>query len=157
MERRRKQKSDRAPQNPLPLITVCNRQKAVSIQTASVRRLVYFFLQEMKVRCKELCIHFVGVRTSSKIHAQFFDDPSPTDCMTFPIDNQFLGECMICPEIALEQNPKDPHFEISHYLLHCLLHLIGYEDIDKSKRAIMRKEERRLLKLARNKKCLLEP
>ena len=156
MERRRKQKSDRTSKNSITLIAVYNRQKVLPIQTASVRRLVQFVIDQKKIRCSQIAIHFVGKRQSSLLHGEFFDDPTPTDCMTFPIDKQFLGECIICPPIALERNPQHPHIETSHYLIHCLLHLIGYDDIDKKKQAIMRKEERRLLLLARKSGCLLE-
>ena len=156
MERRRKQKSDRASKNPFPLITVYNRQRALPIQTASVRRLVHFILVQKKITCQMISVSFVGIRKISQIHADFFNDPLPTDCMTFPIDKHFLGECVICPQVALERSPLKPHEETSHYLIHCLLHLIGYDDIDKKKRAVMRKEELRLLALARKSGCLLQ-
>jgi probable rRNA maturation factor len=77
--------------------------------------------------------------------------------MTFPMDREFLGECVICPKVAQETNPKDPYLETSHYLIHCLLHLIGYDDIDKREKLKMRKEEYRLLEIARKEKCILEP
>ena len=157
MERRRKQKSDRAPKDPDPCITVVNRQTALSLDPTSVQRLVSFFLTHKKITCQEISVFFVGKRKIAQMHKQFFGDPTPTDCMTFPISKQFLGECVICPRVALETNPQKPYEEISHYLIHCLLHLIGYEDIDKRKQAIMRKEEYRLLKLARKSRCLLEP
>ena len=156
MERRPKQKSDRASQNPFPLITVYNRQKSLKIKTASVKRLVQFVIQEKKNSCKKITVHFVGLKKIAQLHGEFFDDPTVTDCMTFPIDQDFLGECVICPQVALERCPKKPYVETSHYLIHCLLHLIGYDDIDKKKQAMMRKEELRLLKLARKSRCLLE-
>lgn len=157
MERRRKQKSDRASQNPYPCITVTNRQKALPLDPASVRRLVNLFLKQKQVNCQEISIYFVGKRKIAQIHQQFFNDPAPTDCMTFPISRYFLGECVICPQVALEVNPLKPYEETSHYLIHCLLHLIGYTDIDKKQQAKMRKEEYRLLKLARKSQCILEP
>jgi probable rRNA maturation factor len=76
--------------------------------------------------------------------------------MTFPLDDQFLGEVFICPEVACEARPQKIPEEITLYLLHCLLHLIGYDDIDKRKRAKMRREEKRLMTLARKNRCILE-
>ena len=156
MERRQRQKSDRASQDPFPCIAVYNRQKSLAIKLASVRRLVQFITHQKRISYQRISIYFVGVRKVAEIHGQFFDDPTPTDCMTFPIDKEFLGECVVCPQVALEQNPQKPYEETSHYLIHCLLHLIGYDDIDKKKQAIMRKEELRLLALARKSGCLLE-
>ena len=157
MERRRKQKSDRASQNPSPHIIVTNRQSALSLDPASVRRLVNLFLAHYQISCERVSVFFVGKRKIAQLHKKFFNDPSPTDCMTFPIDQTFLGECVICPRVALEVNPSKPYEEASHYLIHSLLHLIGYDDIDKKKQATMRKEEYKLLKLARKSRCLLEP
>lgn len=156
MERRRKQKSNRASQDSRPLIPVYNRQRALSIQPASVRRLVLLIVQQKKMECDKISVYFVGVRKSAELHKKFFNDPTPTDCMTFPINSSFLGECVICPSVALQVNPLHPYEEISHYLIHCLLHLIGYDDIDKKKKAAMRKEELKLLALARKQGCLLE-
>jgi probable rRNA maturation factor len=157
MERRRKQKSDRASQNPYPRITVVNRQTILTFDPASVRRLVNFVLNHHDVSCQEISVFFIGRRKIAHIHKQFFSDPTPTDCMTFPIDKKFLGECVICPQIALERSPKNPYRETSQYLIHCLLHLIGYDDIDKKKQLEMRKEELKLLRLAKKFQCLLQP
>ncbi|MGH2613531.1 MAG: rRNA maturation RNase YbeY [Rhabdochlamydiaceae bacterium] len=156
MERRRKQKGNRTPENSCYLITVYNRQRSLSIQLASVRRLIRFIIDKKNISCQKISVYFVGIRKISAIHKEFFNDPTPTDCMTFPIGKKFLGECVICPKVALEKSPKKPYEEMSHYLIHCLLHLIGYDDIDKKKQAVMRKEELRLLALARKSGCLLE-
>jgi probable rRNA maturation factor len=159
MERRRKQDCHQSSENSCPCIaiTVVNRQTALKIATASVRKLVNFFLNCKQIACQEISVLFVGKRKITEIHGQFFNDPTPTDCMTFPIDNVFLGECVICPKVAIEVNPEDPYEETSLYLIHCLLHLIGYDDIDKDKRRIMHREQKKLLKAARKSECLLRP
>ncbi|MGR3912326.1 MAG: rRNA maturation RNase YbeY [Candidatus Rhabdochlamydia sp.] len=156
MERRNQQNSNWASQDPNPHITVTNRQRAIVIDPASVKKLVSFFLKEKKISCQEVSVYFVGKKKICEIHGQFFQDPSPTDCMTFPMNHYFLGECVICPQIALEVNPEAPYEEISHYLIHCLLHLIGYEDTEKAKQRKMRKEEYRILNLAKEAECLLQ-
>ena len=145
-----------SPNSSLCMIVVLNRQTSLPIKIASVRRLVRFILDQKNISCKRISITFVGMRKIAEIHGKFFNDPTVTDCMTFPIDKHFLGECVICPKVALERCPAKPYEETSHYLIHCLLHLIGYDDIDKKKQAVMRKEELRLLKLARKSACLLE-
>jgi probable rRNA maturation factor len=145
-----------SPKPTLCTIVVSNRQTSLPIKTASVRRLIHFIIDQKKIACQCISVMFVGRRKIAEIHGKFFNDPTVTDCMTFPIDKDFLGECVICPKVALERNPLKPHEETSHYLIHCLLHLIGYDDIDKKKQAVMRKEEYRLLKLARKSQCLLE-
>ncbi|MGH7889656.1 MAG: rRNA maturation RNase YbeY [Thermodesulfobacteriota bacterium] len=127
------------------------------IKISSVRKLVAFFLEQKKIACQEVAIYFVGKRKIAQLHALHFQDPTPTDCMTFPIDDAFLGEIFICPQAALDYNPKRPYEETTLYILHSLLHLLGYDDIDSKKRARMRREEKRLMTLARKHKCILEP
>lgn len=156
MERRRKQKSDRSSQDSCYRINLYNRQSNLRVSARSIRRAVLFFLHEKKVDCQELSVYLVGKRKITTLHAQFFNDPTPTDCITFPLDDKFLGEIFVCPQVACETNPKKPYDETTLYIFHCLLHLLGYDDIDKNKRAQMRREERRLMALARRKSCILE-
>ncbi|HEY5235470.1 MAG TPA: rRNA maturation RNase YbeY [Rhabdochlamydiaceae bacterium] len=122
---------------------------------SSVRKLVMFFLQEKKVALQEVAIYFVGIRKITQLHAEHFNDPTPTDCITFPFDDQLLGEIFVCPKAALDYNPKKPYEETTLYIIHGLLHLLGYDDIDSKKRALMRREEKRLMALAKKHRCII--
>jgi probable rRNA maturation factor len=154
MERRRKHKSDRASQNACCRINIYNSQTDLPIKISSVRKLVQFFLQKKGVVCQELSVYFVSKKKISKLHADHFQDPSPTDCITFPLDQDFLGEIFVCPQAALAYNPKHPYEETTLYLLHALLHLLGYDDITSKERARMRREEKKLMTLAK-KACYI--
>lgn len=121
-----------------------------------MEKMVALFLREYDVRCREVIIHFVDKKTISKLHKDVFDDPSPTDCISFPIDGphdsaegSILGEVFVCPTVALEYVKKrggDPDREIALYLFHGLLHLIGYDDTSPKERQEMRRQEKRCLK-----------
>lgn len=155
MERRRKHESDRAPKNPCCRIKLYNRQSNLPIDLSSVRKLIMFFLQEKKIADKEVAIYFVGIRKISQLHAEHFNDPTPTDCITFPFGQELLGEIFVCPKAALDYNPKKPYEEITLYIIHGLLHLLGYDDIDSKKRSRMRREEKRLMALAKKHHCMV--
>jgi probable rRNA maturation factor len=157
MERRRKHQSHRPPQDPCRCIKIFNRQSNLPIKVSSARKLVDFFLREKKVSCEEIAIYFVGKRKITQLHRGHFQDPTPTDCITFPMDDQFLGEIFVCPQSALDYNPQHPYLETTLYIIHGLLHLLGYDDIDNKERARMRREEKRLMALARKQRCTLEP
>ena len=81
-----------------------------------------------------------------KMHNEFFNDPSPTDCMSFPIDTEedaedcYLGDIVVCPAAALKY--ADPYRETTLYILHGLLHLLGYDDIQPQDRKKMRRAEK---------------
>jgi len=114
-----------------------------------------FLLQEKGVATQEVAIYFIGSRKITQLHAEFFNDPTPTDCITFPFGGQLLGEILVCPKAALDYNPQKPYEETTLYIIHGLLHLLGYDDIDSKKRALMRREEKRLMALARKHRCII--
>ena len=70
-----------------------------------------------------------------------------------------MGEVFICPEIALEYaeaHRLDPYEEATRYLVHGILHLLGYDDREGPDRRRMKKEEARCLKLLKLNKLLLK-
>ena len=135
-----------------------NSQTLVPISIDQVKCLVISFLEMKEVQTDEVVIHFVDKKAISKLHNDFFDDPSPTDCISFPIDSpleyssnnhHILGEIFVCPEVALEYSQEhklDLYKEISLYVMHGLLHLLGYNDLDPTDEKLMREEEAKGLK-----------
>lgn len=158
--RRMKGQSFKSSKNPHPIkeeelkISIVNRQRTLSIARSSVQRLVGLVLGKRKT---EVTIHFVGKKKISELHDQFFEDPSPTDCISFPIGGDFLGEVFVCPAVAQEYDPRHSHRETSLYVIHGLLHLLGYDDIQEKDRLKMQSAQRRLLKKAIENRCLLQP
>ena len=142
------------------IVTVYNTQKDLPISIANVKLMVPFLLRTLEIETDEVIIHFVNQKAIGEIHADFFSDPSPTDCISFPIDppkkrngdtkHQILGEVFVCPKIALEYAKSenlDPYKEATLYLIHGILHLIGYDDIAPSARRKMRQMEQKCLKI----------
>jgi probable rRNA maturation factor len=146
MGRRPKQKSHRPPKNTFHLvISVYNRQKDLKIDKSSVQTLVCCILEHLKVSPEEVSIYLVTKKEISKLHGQFFQDPTPTDCISFPLDDKHLGEVFVCPKVAIEYAQKkglDPYRETTLYIIHGLLHLVGYDDLEPAPRKAMRKKEK---------------
>ncbi len=87
-----------------------------------------------------------------EVHAQFLDDPEPTDVITFD-----HGEILICPAVALAQGKayrRALDEEVLLYGIHGLLHLLGWSDKTPKKQAAMAQEQERVWRrvLAREKK-----
>ena len=143
------------------IISIYNSQKDLKISKKQTRLLVCSVLSFLKIFPQEMALYFVSKKKISELHLQFFSDPSPTDCMTFPLDENFLGEVFICPQVAIEyaeQRGLDPYEETSLYIIHGLLHLIGYTDLEKKEREKMRKKEKSCMRhLKKNKICLQCP
>lgn len=113
-----------------------NTQSALSVHPRQVERIVKEVLSLEGEEADEVSIHFVSEEEICEIHADYFNDPSPTDCITFPIDNEdegyrLLGDVFVCPEVAIEYaaaHQGDPYEETTLYLIHGILHLLGYRD-----------------------------
>lgn len=141
-------------------------QEALPIDLDAASQLVTTFLKWRNVQCNEVTICFVTKKSISKLHADHFDDPTPTDCITFPIDSpeeggegpRILGEVFVCPEVAIEYTQKeggDPYEEVSLYVIHGLLHLLGFDDIEKEDREEMRREEKSAIDYLKKNKVML--
>lgn len=144
-------------------VSIYNKQKALKISSALIRKQVLFILKHEKIKCAEIAINYVDEKTIKKLHKEFFNDPSSTDCITFPIDDRndekgFLGEIFICPKTALVycRNKSDPFIETTLYLVHGILHLAGYNDIKASDKKIMKKKEKKCMKALKDTNLLNE-
>ncbi len=94
----------------------------------------------------EVGVHFVDADEIRRLHQEYFSDPSLTDCISLPVDEQLLGDVFVCPKTALlytTQHGGDPYWETTLYLVHGLLHLLGYDDKEEEAVAKMRKAEER--------------
>ena len=117
-------------------------QSDLTIDKKQVKLLVNEVFCLKKTSSTEFIIHFVSKKEIAEIHGDFFNDPSPTDCITFPFrDSDLLGEIFICPQMAIEYSPEDPYKETTLYIVHAILHLLGYDDIDPKDELQMRAAE----------------
>lgn len=134
-------------------IHIVNKQKLLPIKAAAWRSIVQEIALLQKETFEEVTLHFVDKKTISALHETFFDDPTPTDCISFPLDGpsepyRILGEVFVCPEVAKEYTAlKGGSFqrEVVLYALHGLLHLFGYDDMTPNDKRRMRRAEKKHL------------
>lgn len=121
-------------------VDISNNQSDLAINTDSLIPIVKEVLNLENKPCDEVAVHFVNQDKICSLHEEFFDDPSPTDCISFPMDQdendpsdyRLLGDVFVCPKTAINyaaKNGGDPYEETTLYIVHGLLHLIGYDDI----------------------------
>jgi probable rRNA maturation factor len=126
-------------------ISILNQQKDLRISNPKAKAIIKEALNFLNVDCLGLNIHFVTKTKISKLHQEFFNDPSITDCITLPCDldeseHRFLGDAFICPYVAMDyvkENGGDPYWEVTYYIMHTLLHLLGMTDTDSKSRKKM--------------------
>jgi probable rRNA maturation factor len=89
------------------------------------------------------------------LHRTYFGLDTPTDVVTFPLDEDALAERVVDGEVYVDLDTaaeRAPEFgasfeqEATRYSLHGLLHLMGYDDGTDEARATMRRLEDRYLK-----------
>jgi probable rRNA maturation factor len=148
------------------IVNVFDQQSALKISVDQVQQLVQTVVGQEGHSCDQVDIYFVDVPTISQLHEQFFDDPSPTDCISFPMDEKeaidspyrVLGEVFICPAAAIEyaaEHEGDAYMETTLYLVHGLLHLMGYRDLEERDILLMRGAEARHMRNLESKNIKL--
>ena len=95
----------------------------------------------------ELSLAFLGDAELASIHANFLADAIPTDVITFPGEaaEGLAGEICVSVERAeMEAVARDELFarELTLYLVHGWLHLVGFDDMEDADRLLMREAER---------------
>ena len=74
------------------------------------------------------------------------EDATPVNMYDNSSPYRLLGDVFVCPKAALlytEEKGGDPYWETTLYLVHGLLHLLGYDDKDDEAVTKMREAERR--------------
>ena len=146
-------------------VHVIDKQNDLAISPAAVIKIIKQVITLEGHHCNEVAIHFVNTRKIKQLHAQFFNDPTPTDCITLPLDDTdttgyiVLGEIFVCPKAALDYTKKnggDPYAETTLYVVHGILHLLGYDDVKLSNRLIMRERETWHLQHLKKKRLILK-
>lgn len=132
-------------------IAITDRQKRLPIDRRRIRRVVRAILRDAKVHNAQISIAVVDDPTIAKLHAEFLDDPDPTDVLSFVLESSpqcLEGEVVASSDTAAANAPRygnSPEEELLRYVIHGTLHLVGHDDLKPRDRAAMRKLERRYL------------
>lgn len=99
-----------------------------------------------------LSLVFLSDEALARLHADFLDDPTTTDVITFEGQPDFglAGEICVSADTAAryaEENSGDFATELTLYVVHGWLHLAGHDDLEPAKKRAMRRAEARALKL----------
>lgn len=92
---------------------------------------------------EEVEVSFVSDEKIARVHAEFLQDPTPTDVITFP-----HGEILISLDTAALQavdHGETYEREAALYLIHGLLHLAGWDDHEPTERDEMHRVQAEIL------------
>ncbi|MGM0419918.1 MAG: rRNA maturation RNase YbeY [Bacillota bacterium] len=117
----------------------------------TIENLAQEVLRKEDVRESELSITFVDNKTIRTLNANYRNKDEVTDVLSFPIDEELLGEVIISLPVAKVQAEEYNHSlkrEICFLIVHGILHILGYDHIEKKDREKMRKLENEIMEEA---------
>jgi probable rRNA maturation factor len=102
-------------------------------------------------RLEEIEATILSNRAIAKVHVEFFNDPAPTDVITFP-----YGEILIGAGVVSENAARfgcHPSEEAALCIIHGLLHLAGWDDQTVRDAKDMAQKQEQIFKFARRMVC----
>ncbi len=129
-------------------IDVCNRQSRAKIDEATLTDAISKVLSESRFESAEISLAIVDDQEMHTLNREFLDHDYPTDVLSFPFstDKDFLaGEIVVSVDTAERESKSHglaPDQELLLYVVHGMLHLVGYDDKDQDARMVMRSKEK---------------
>jgi len=111
-------------------------------------------LKRLKVRQAMLSVLLVGDKKMRRLNREFLKHDYTTDVLAFSYQSQkekkaeLIGDIVICLDVARRQarvHEKTFNEELSFYLCHGILHLLGHLDKTASQRDAMLKLQEKIL------------
>jgi len=131
-------------------ITLQNLQKKVPLATGKIKKLILKVLHREGVKKTGwINICFVTNSQIKKFNTKFLKNKSSTDVLAFNLSdkkekNIILADIMISTQAAIQQASRfktTVDYELSLYVVHGILHILGYDDHTVSQIKLMRKKE----------------
>ena len=159
------------PAAPHRVVHVHNAHPRLRLDRRSVARVIHTldrYEKDFRGGCGtgELSLAFLTDAALARIHADFLDDPASTDVITFE-GNAALGsagEICVSADTAASYaslHNRDFSEELTLYVVHGWLHLVGYDDLKPMKKRQMRGAEKRAMTILHDAnilpKFLLQP
>lgn len=130
-------------------ITIKNLQKKIPVSRKSVKNTISkVFLGEDFKGTAEITVCLVNDAMIKRLNRDFHGVDGPTDVMAFDMGCERKG--CLCADIVISTDTllrncgifkTEPAKELRLYLIHGILHLLGYGDAALSEQKIMRKKE----------------
>lgn len=141
-------------------VSIANRHPRLRLNRTAITRAVHILdaheseivRRQSAIPDGELSLVFLTDSALAQLHADFLNDPSTTDVITFDGDPTVgtAGEICVSADTAANyarQHRRDFSAELTLYLVHGWLHLRGFDDLVPAKKRAMRRAEERAMRL----------
>jgi len=132
-------------------VEIANLQKHYEIKSSKIKRAVKEVLSK-KGKDARLSIVLVDNSRIKELNKQYFNSDEVTDVISFPLNdnmNFLSGEIIVSVETAVDVAGKrniSIEGEIVLYIIHGILHLLGFDDGNEGDASVMHEEEYKTLK-----------
>lgn len=118
------------------MVVIINKLKKNPVPLKRIKGLLEQLSRRYQVPRAEVVLTFVGRRAIRSLNQKYRHKDRPTDVLSFPLKERgpdgkfYLGDIIICPEVARKQAIKQGHSllrEIEILTIHGFLHLLGFE------------------------------
>lgn len=134
-------------------ITIRNLQNSLPIDHLRIKKIVLGVLaSQSAIKAGEITVTFVNDTQIRKLNSGYIGRNEPTDVLSFDLSldpkREIFADIVVSTDTAIRNSSlfkTTPMNEVYLYVIHGILHLIGFNDKNKKDRLIMRKKERCLL------------
>ena len=133
-------------------IEVVNRQKRHAVDTERLRDAARMVLEGEAISRATLSIAVVSDRAIRPLNRRYLQHDYATDVLSFLLDSGsgwLDGEVIVSADTAASQAPQydsSAEAELLLYVIHGVLHLVGYDDTTPTERKRMLARQRRYLR-----------
>lgn len=129
-------------------IEISDRQRRVEVDTGPLEMAIRNILNEGRFDTAEISLAIVDDEEMHALNRQFLDHDYPTDVLSFPLSSSpdsLAGEIIVSIDTAEREcrsHGLAADQELLLYVIHGMLHLVGYDDKNEDARKIMRAQEK---------------
>ncbi len=136
-----------SPRKPAPKVAISSSQTALRVPRKRLTELVAFVARQERAKIAEVDLAVVNSDEISSLNRRYLRHPGPTDVLSFDLSDAgregICAQIIVCGDVAAAQgrlHGLTPQRELMVYVIHGLLHLMGYED--ESRRGVARMSAR---------------
>lgn len=137
---------DRIAASTIEFVDESGRDLGAPLFEQAVRRALHERPGGLSAPC-EVAVLWTDDDGIAELHGRFLDDPTETDVMSFETDEHSIDVVVNVARAERESERRgvDRDAELTLYVVHGVLHCLGYDDHDDEERRAMRDAETRVL------------
>jgi probable rRNA maturation factor len=120
-------------------VDIVNRQDMVKVSPKRIRELVGFVFKKQRTKNKGVTVYITNDRLIKDLNSRYLGKDSPTDVIAFGLGNKlgqiaekcYLGDIAVSAQTAKRVSKTHGvtvNNELERYVVHGLLHLLGFDD-----------------------------